>query len=170
MMYNMDIFYMKGVFSLENTISIIKKDISAISEIKDLWTELNKLHIEKSVNFKSKYDSFKFEERFDPLLHDNSHSKFNFDVLFDNKEMKNIGYCLSSITEDSGEVQSLFVLNEYRRMGLGDKLFNSAMDFFEDNNIEKIFIKVVYNNEKALGFYKKHGFLVSAYTLTNTSK
>ena len=54
----MDIFYTEGGYDMDNNLKIIKKDISAINELKSLWQELNKIHIEKSVNFKSKYENF----------------------------------------------------------------------------------------------------------------
>lgn len=168
-MYNMDIFYTEGGYDMDNNLKIIKKDISAINELKSLWQELNKIHIEKSVNFKSKYENFEFDERFAPLLKDNQDTIFNLDVVYNIDEKVNIGYCLSSITKDCGEIQSLFLLKEYRKMGLGDKLFNCALAFFREHNVNNINIKVVYNNDAALHFYKKHGFVISTYTLSKAA-
>lgn len=69
---------------------------------------------------------------------------------------------LSSVSRDHvGCLSQFYIKEEYRRYGIGSKLFDMSMQWlnqFED--IEDYFI-FVSNGNDALGFYKRKGFIVS---------
>lgn len=146
-------------------IKIMEKNFSEINTIKPLWEKLNLIHLEKSVYFKSKYETFTFEKRISSVSEKVENGKIKLDTLIDVEKGKCIGYCLSSIEEDSGEIESIFIEEEYRKFKLGDKLMKSALNWFETNKIEKIEICVVYANDDALTFYERYGFHIGNYTL-----
>lgn len=155
---------MKGESSFMN-ISIVEKDTTEIEIIKPLWEKLNTIHLNKSVYFKSKYESFTFDKRIQSIYKKSQKGILKLDVLLDNDKGEYIGYCLSSIEESLGEIESIFIENQYRKLGLGDKLINNALGWFELNRIEKIEINVVYANDEALPFYERHGFHIGNYIL-----
>jgi len=58
-------------------------------------------------------------------------------------------------------VMTLSVLESYRRMGLGSKLLNYAIDLAtNDKTIKQIYLHVWVKNELAIAFYKKFDFII----------
>lgn len=87
------------------------------------------------------------------------------DILLNNDTGNYIGYCLSSIEDNLGEIESIFIEDNCRRFKPGDKLMKNALKWFESNSITNIEISVVYANDEVLYFYKRHGFRIGNYTL-----
>ena len=147
-----------------NTI-IVEKDIKEIELIKPLWKQLNSVHFEKSIHFKSKYEKFTFDKRMEAIYEKAQKGIIKFDMLFDSDTGNYVGYCLSSIENNSGEIESIYIENQYRKLGLGAKLMESALNWFELNEITDIQINVVYGNDEALPFYENYGFHARNYIL-----
>jgi ribosomal protein S18 acetylase RimI-like enzyme len=103
-------------------ISIVEKDLTEINTIKPLWEKLNLIHLDKSVYFKSKYENFTFDKRMKSIYKKAEKGIMKLDLLLDNDKGEYVGYCLSSIERDLGEIESIFIEEKYRKHGLGDKL------------------------------------------------
>lgn len=146
-------------------IVIVQKDINEIELIRPLWEKLNAVHFEKSVHFKSKYEDYAFEERIKSIYIKEQRGIIKLDMLYDSDAGEFVGYCLSSIEEEDGEIESIFIDKHYRKYGLGRRLMESALRWFEHEGITNIQIGVVYANDEALPFYERYGFKVSSYVL-----
>lgn len=146
-------------------ICIVEKDIKEIELMKPLWEQLNSIHYDKSIYFKSKYEKFTFDKRMESIYKKAQESIIKFDLLLDNDKEEYVGYCLSSIEESLGEIESIFIEKQYRKLGLGDKLMDSTLDWFESKGIKNIEINVVYANDEALPFYNRYGFNIGNYIL-----
>ncbi|RLQ97467.1 GNAT family N-acetyltransferase [Falsibacillus albus] len=74
-----------------------------------------------------------------------------------------IFFDLSSVSKRNvGCLSQFYIKDQYRKYGVGSKLFNLSMEWlkqFED--VEDYFIYVSNGNENALEFYKRKGFSVS---------
>lgn len=149
-------------------IGIVEKDITEIHLIKPLWEQLNSIHFEKSVYFKSKYESFTFEKRLESIYRKAQDGIIKVDLLLDHNTGNYIGYCVSSIEDEVGEIESIFIEKDYRKYKLGDKLMTNALNWFEAHSIKNIEINVVYANDEALPFYERYGFQVGSYILKRT--
>ncbi|MBS4199176.1 GNAT family N-acetyltransferase [Bacillus sp. FJAT-49732] len=77
----------------------------------------------------------------------------NFATFFD----------LSSVHRNNvGCLSQLYIKEEYRRYGIGSKLFEMSMKWLTQfDDIEDYFIFVSNGNEEALEFYKRKGFAFS---------
>ena len=146
-------------------IRLVEKDINEIQLIKPLWEKLNLIHFNKSVYFKSKYEKFKFEKRMESINRRSENGTVKLDVILDNDTMEYVGYCLSSIEDNIGEIESIFIEKQYRGYKLGDKLMINALNWFESNSITNVQINVVYANYEAIPFYERCGFYVGNYIL-----
>jgi ribosomal protein S18 acetylase RimI-like enzyme len=146
-------------------ISIVEKDLTEINTIKPLWEKLNLIHLDKSVYFKSKYENFTFDKRMKSIYKKAEKGIMKLDLLLDNDKGEYVGYCLSSIERDLGEIESIFIEEKYRKHGLGDKLMQGALKWFESREIKDIEINVVYANDRTLPFYGRHGFHIGNYIL-----
>lgn len=146
-------------------IQLVEKDYADIGLIGPLWEQLNALHEKRSIFFKEKYQHFTFDKRMESIHRKAERGMLKIDLLYDLEVGSYVGYCLSSIEGQAGEIESIFIKEAYRKYALGDRLMRSALDWFALHSITNIQIGVVYNNEDALPFYAKYGFHIAGYTL-----
>lgn len=64
----------------------------------------------------------------------------------------------SYVTKTLAEVDNMFVLEEYRKYGIGSKLMNEFKNYCIQNNIEELKVTASAKNKNAINFYKKNGF------------
>jgi len=77
-----------------------------------------------------------------------------------------IGFCYSYISQKPkyfkldkfGFIGDLFVMEEYRRCGIGKTLVKDAIDFFAKNKIKQIELLVAVKNEGTIQFWESMGF------------
>lgn len=146
-------------------ICIVEKSITEIELIKPLWEKLNFIHFDKSVYFKNKYEKFTFNRRIESIYRKAQNGIIKIDMLLDNDTGNYVGYCLSSIEEKLGEIDSIYIEKEYRKFNLGDKLMKNALNWFESNLITNVEINVVYANDEVVSFYERYGFHIGNYIL-----
>ena len=126
--------------------------------VQPLWEKLNKHHEATSNHFSDKFRSLKFEVRKDKFI-SGENLKVKIDLIKDKEKTIYIGYCISTIDKDLiGEIDSLFIEDEYRKYGLGDKLMSRSLDWLNSNQVKTKIIGVAEGNESVLEFYKRYGF------------
>ena len=132
-------------------------DIELINNVEVLWNQLNKLHLEKSINFKHKFEKNTFQDRKETLIKE---GKDLMIVLAKNEiTSEYIGYSIASISKDSiGEIDSIFMDSKYRGLQIGDKLMTKPLEWMKNKGIRKIIIGVAAGNEDVFRFYSKFGF------------
>lgn len=135
---------------------LAKKDIH---RIKPLWEQLNDLHQQDSVHFKDHFSTFTFEKRvkaFEHIIEDNLHIIVALD---DSKEEgKMVGYCLSTIKDTIGEIDSIYLDSGYRGQGIGEKLAKTAFTWIQNKNPSRILVAVSFGHDEVIPFYQKLGF------------
>lgn len=124
--------------------------------VKELWEELNYIHLKKSPYFQRFYGHNTFEARKKSILSSAQNGQIFINLAYDGSLL--IGYCISSIVDESGEVDSIFISADYRKKGIAGTLMGNALGWFEENNTKKLIIKVSVGNEEVFGFYAKYGF------------
>ena len=70
-----------------------------------------------------------------------------------------IGYCIASLVEEVGEIDSIFVSENYRKCGIATCLMDTSLHWLKQNNPIKTVVKVSIGNEDVFGFYARYGFL-----------
>jgi Acetyltransferases len=151
-----------------DSIKYLTLDIDGLEIIKPLWEKLREHHVSKSKYFSDNFLKTSFEKRMMSIAERSRTGKVNIDLAVEDGVEKAVGYCISSITsEGEAEVDSIFVLQEYRGNRIGDMLIERALEWIKSKGIEKIKITVAYGNDEVLNFYKKHGFYPRLYTLWN---
>jgi len=75
---------------------------------------------------------------------------------------KVVGFCLVSKKEKFNELDVLYVLPEYQRMGIGKKLLDRAIGWLGEKKEGKL--KVALYNDNAVSFYEKYGFVKTGVT------
>ena len=63
------------------------------------------------------------------------------------------------------ELDNMCILTEYRKLGIGRKLFEEFRRICEENSINEIKVIASYKNTSAINFYKSNGFEEAELTL-----
>ena len=101
-----------------------------------------------------------FQKRKNDLLKKAAHGVMRVDVAFDESTGQRVGYLVSSIdSEKTGEIESIFVCEAYRGMGIGDALMKKALAWMNQNSSTEKIVEATVGNEQVLGFYGRYGFL-----------
>ena len=78
----------------------------------------------------------------------------NYWVAKDNGKV--VGMCLATKGEDDNTLQAIYILPEYQGKHIGRQLCDKALEWL--GREKNIVLGVVTYNQKAIEFYKKHGF------------
>ena len=127
-----------------------------LDELSELWDELRLYQLERSTDFKWHYESFTFHDRKKPLLLCADRGKL-FIVIAYHDGVK-IGYCISSVVDGVGEIESIYVKTDYRKQNIGNGLMSKSIEWIKTYDVRKVMVKVVTGNEDAMGFYSRFGF------------
>jgi GNAT superfamily N-acetyltransferase len=90
----------------------------------------------------------KFKERIESW---NKKKSIKVTIAFE-KEI--IGYCLSSIDNNIGVIESLYVVECERRRGIGKELIRRHIEWLEEKGSKTIEVTTVYGNDDSIDFYK----------------
>lgn len=63
------------------------------------------------------------------------------------------------------ELDNMCILTEYRKLGIGRKLFEEFRRICKENSINEIKVIASYKNTSAINFYKSNGFEEAELTL-----
>ncbi len=126
--------------------------------VQPLWEKLNKYHEVHSKTFPEKFRQQTFATRKSKFLNDEN-VDLKIDLVKDKETNIYIGYCISTVNREGiGEVDSLYIEQDYRKFGLGDKFMTKALEWLEHKQVKTKIIGVAEGNDAALDFYKRYNF------------
>ncbi|WP_088226171.1 GNAT family N-acetyltransferase [Desulfosporosinus sp. FKB] len=123
-----------------------------------LWKKLNIHHYTISTHFRDSMALMTFDQRKASWLSRTETGQLRIDIAVLREPEEPIGYCVTTIDNDIGEIESLFVDEAYRKMGLGTVLLERALNWLEQNSIPKKRLNVAVGNEQVLNFYRRFEF------------
>jgi diamine N-acetyltransferase len=126
--------------------------------IEPLWQNLRIYHEDKSEYFADFYTKKRFQDRVNELT-DNSKLDIRVYLVKDKDTGQYIGYCISTINKEMiGEIDSLYVVKEYRRHGIGNEMMKRALEWLDKNKAKSKIVAIGDGNESVIGFYNRYGF------------
>lgn len=131
----------------------VEYDKNQIGEIKALWQDLNRLHGQRSVNFRHHFSTFTFEERSEQLL-----SKEELKLFVAYEKGQKIGYCAATLENGVGEIDSIYIKPNFQSAGVGRELMERALDWLEHFHCKSIRVAIAEGNESVMPFYERYGF------------
>ncbi len=137
-------------------ITFLTGDTGLLDEVKELWEGLNQVHLEKSVDFKKYYQAFTFQARKESLVRHAGKGKLL--VVLARRDGRKIAYCISSVVDGVGEIDSIFVAADCRKSRVGNALMEMSLDWIKSNGAKQTIVKVAVGNEDVFGFYSSYGF------------
>jgi ribosomal protein S18 acetylase RimI-like enzyme len=139
-----------------NNIEYSVTDAKDLDIIEPLWDKLIVHHRERATYFRKMLENIDFDKRKQQLL---EKDKIRIDLACDAGTEQLIGYCVSTINnKKQGEVESIYVEEDYRRNGIAGNLFKEALLWMDDMSAERKVLVVATGNEEVLPFYEKYGF------------
>jgi ribosomal protein S18 acetylase RimI-like enzyme len=126
-----------------------------LDRIEPLWSQLRQHHADLSTIWRSSLLDSSFDKRRAQLLAKVTEGLL---VVLASSDGVAIGYCVSSIEQGVGQVNSIYVTDTYRRRGVGQMMMASTLAWFQDHEVKSIFVDVMDGNDAAEAFYIQHGF------------
>lgn len=141
-----------------------KEDFGSIKELNKKLFELEYNNFDSTLdtNWPNKEDGKNYYEN-------SIKERITLVAELDNKV---IGYLIGTLNTElsyilvrQAELDNMCVLDEYRKLGVGTKLFETFREICKENRIEEIKVTASYGNINAINFYKKNGFIEGEITL-----
>ena len=139
---------------------IIKGEIEDLDLVKPLWEKLNDLHESLSPDFKDRFQRRNWNERKSDLI--NKSIKLLLEYVVENNSDKIIGYCISTIEKENekvGEIDSIFIEKEHRKLGVGKQLIKNAINWLIMQKTDTQKLVVGAGNESVIEYYRQFDFL-----------
>ncbi len=136
-------------------VKIFDINYDEINIIKNLWEKNRQYHEVNSEHFKDLYHSIDFDERMKAF---DVFDKDTMVITVAQNDDKYIGYCISTINDGKGEIDSLHVDKTCRGNGIGKELMIKHIEWMKEKNCKVIGVTVSQENESTILFYKKLGF------------
>jgi GNAT superfamily N-acetyltransferase len=136
------------------------REIDDIHVIKPLWEALNRHHLNHSRHFKEAFLNLTFEDR---IKYFEKVDEYRIEVIC--QQNKPYGYILASIDKHVGEIDSFYLYDDLRGMGLGEYLIKRMVTWFESKEVKDIIVNIAAGNEDVIMFYQRMGFDMKEYTM-----
>lgn len=136
-----------------------------IDRIYECWTLLREYIISRTPLFADRMGRVTFAERRQDILEKNRDGEIRvFLAIIPSGDV--IGYCLCSAgMRGRGEIESIYVKEQYRRSGIGRVLIKDALLWMQATGARDIKVHVTVGNEETIGFYQKFGLYPRQYIL-----
>jgi diamine N-acetyltransferase len=129
--------------------------LNDIEKIKPLWEKLNERHLTVSKNFKRHYKEQTFEKRC-AKFRAVPEEHLRIEAAYDDGVI--VGYCVCSIENVIGELDSIYVEPQFRSKRLGSYLAQRGVEWMKQNGCTIINVGVADGNEDVFPFYESLGF------------
>ena len=146
-------------------------DQTELDQIKALWEGLNRCMGERSTYFKQHFAAMTWAKRKSDLLEKAAKGVMRIDLAVDEAAGQTVGYLVSSVnTKKMGEIESIFVCEAYRGLGIGDQLMKNALAWMDQNGSVEKTVEASVGNEQVFGFYGRYEFLPRLIQLKQLKK
>jgi GNAT superfamily N-acetyltransferase len=140
-------------------IEYLEKDKTGLDIIKPLWEKLREHHRVRSIHFKEDFAKTNWAMRRQQILDKARNGTMLVHLAKDKVTGTLIGYCVTSIDDKKvGEIETIFVEVEYRRVGIGSTFMKRALAWMDTKSVTRKVIAVAAGNEEAFDFYAKFNF------------
>ena len=129
-------------------------------ELRSIRPDLEKGCEELDKEFKDDFYSMLSKDKTLCIVGMDNENIIGFSISYPMKTLPSKEY----IKREYAFLDSLYVLPQYRRMGIATLLLSQTKKYYVANGIEKMELYVLHNN-KAINTYLKNGFLVQSYRM-----
>ena len=147
-------------------IEYMETDADSVDLTNNLWRKLIEHHAARSRYFSAQIAKRTPEQRNKELLTRFEKGNIRIDLARDTQTRELVGYCISTISAGGeGEVQSIFVEEDYRNSGIGGAMMKRALEWMDERPVARKVIAIAFGNEEVFPFYSQYNFLPRATIL-----
>jgi ribosomal protein S18 acetylase RimI-like enzyme len=140
-------------------IEYISGGMELLDSIRILWKKLTQHHAEVSTHFSEDIREKRFTDRKDSLIKKSRQGKLRVDLAKSVDQDRYVGYCVTVVNKEKmGEIESIYVEEDFRNAGIGDVLMTKALKWMDTQHVESKIVAVAEGNERAHSFYGRYGF------------
>ncbi len=139
-------------------IRYIETDEKELDLIKELWEKLKHSRQVRSRYFFQDCENVVFEDRKEQLIKKSGKGSLRVDLAVDSSNEQVIGYCVSSISNEKGEIDSIYVEEKLHSKGISDNLMKRALTWMDIKGVENREVKLSAGNDDAIQFYSHYNF------------
>jgi ribosomal protein S18 acetylase RimI-like enzyme len=140
-----------------------------LDKARELWEKLNQLHATSSPNFEGHYTGQTWIKRRGEIYSRSRKAGIRVELAYAGSDRRLVGFCIAYVTkENEGELDSIYVEEEFRNTGMGDRFMIAALNWFRYQGASRVKIAVETGNEEVIHFYQRHGFSPRAIVLENS--
>lgn len=130
-----------------------------LDAVRPLWEKLKAYHSQLAWSFAGEVRHHTFERRKAELLAKAANGRLRLELVSTARAVTDIAYCISTVSADGGgELDSIFVEETFRGMGIGSELIRRALEWLESVGASSKVVTVAHGNEEALALYRRFGF------------
>ncbi len=126
--------------------------IHELEKIRELWNKNSQFHIKQSKYFSGEHNEEMFNNRISSWK-----TYLHLKITVCEVDNKIVAYILSTMKESVAVVESLYVLEENRGLGIGRNILVRHLKWFREIKAQKVSVTTVYGNSSAIEFYKAMG-------------
>lgn len=150
------------------SIEYLEGSAELIDQVAPLWERLKQHHAQFSQHFPESIKKTTFAQRKQRWQKEAAEGQLQ--VLLAYQSQKLIGYCVSGINQNVGEVHSIFVDPDTRGEHVGTQLMNQALHWMDQNQVKSKKVEVATGNEAAYPFYERFDFFPRTTILLQKSR
>ena len=133
---------------------------------RDLWDLFIQDQIQNAGEMSDGVSAYLQSQRDGGLVAKTDEGKLHIQLVYASDRDKPIGFCITSLSNDGiGEVEALYILDEYQGNNLGTTLLQRSLKWMEARNTLEQQLMVAAGNERVFSFYQKFGFYPGYTTL-----
>jgi ribosomal protein S18 acetylase RimI-like enzyme len=146
-------------------------DEQGLDLICSLWQKLNEHHEQRSRHFAGHFAQMTFEKRKRGLLDKVVAGKLHINLAIDGHTGEIVGYCASTVSAGKqGEIESIYIEQDYRRAGIGSHLLQRALDWMDKQGVIHKMLIIGVGNEEVVDFYHHFNFEVRSIIMEQVDK
>ncbi len=136
------------------------KAIKDLMMIKSLWEAMNRHNMIHSRHFQNDYREQTFESYINKF---EQFDDYRLEVVY--QDSKPYGYILGHVNNSQAQIDSFYIYDDLRGMGLGEYIMNRMIVWFNSTSAEAIILEVEAGNESVVTYFQKMGFYTAKYTM-----
>ena len=155
---------------MTDTVDIRRASAEDIHAIADLWGEMMDFHGERDAHFTRAENGREVFAQFA----ERQMAEPSACLLVATVGSAVVGYCLAALSQRPpvfadrrfGSIFDLAVTQRCRHQGIGERLVRKVEEWFTQNNVRRVEVRVAAANEVSMPFWRKVGYspyLISAY-------
>lgn len=134
-----------------NSFKYLEGGVELLDLAGPLWEKLDTHHARVSRHFSSRSSGSGFAERKKGLLEKAVPGKLRVELVKLRDNDRYIGYCISSIDQKQiGEIESIFLEDEFRNQGIGHQLMQKALRYIWKHRIVRFTIAFTWSTGSLL--------------------